>query len=182
MDKKELEKIIEYGKTNDLMECSFKEVFDLYSKNALCIKIINKSNNPLPEYKTPQSAGMDLRAAFIEENNGRTYIYPKERTLIHTGLYIQLPVGYEAQVRPRSGLALDYGVTVLNSPGTIDADYRGEICVILYNSGDKTFIVDNGDRIAQLVIAKHETAHWLLTNSLDETERADGGLGHSGVK
>lgn len=182
MDKKELEKIIEYGKINDLMECSFKEVFDLYSKNALCIKIVNKSSNPLPEYKTSQSAGMDLRAAFIEENNGKFFLQPKQRTLIHTGLYIQLPVGYEAQVRPRSGLALKYGVTVLNSPGTIDADYRGEICVILYNSGDETFVVDNGDRIAQLVISKYETAHWLLTNSLDETERADGGFGHSGVK
>lgn len=181
MDKKELEKIIEYGKTNDLMKYSFKEVFDLYSKNALCIKIINKSNNPLPDYKTPKSAGMDLRAAFIE-GDGRTRLQPKERTLIHTGLYIQLPVGYEAQVRPRSGLALKYGVTVLNSPGTIDADYRGEICVILYNAGDEPFVVYNGDRIAQLVIAKYETAHWLLTDSLDETERADGGFGHSGVK
>lgn len=181
MDKKELEKIIEYGKTNDLMKYSFKEVFDLYSKKRLCIKIVNKSSNPLPEYKTSQSAGMDLRA-FIEENNGRTYILPKQRTLIHTGLYIQLPVGYEAQVRPRSGLALKYGVTVLNSPGTIDADYRGEICVILYNSGDETFVVENGDRIAQMVIAKHEKAHWILADNLDETERADGGLGHTGVK
>ena len=180
MDKKELEKIIEYGKINDLMGYSFKEVFDLYSKNALCIKIINKSNNPLPEYKTPQSAGMDLRAAFIE-GDGK-FLKPKQRTLIRTGLYIQLPVGYEAQVRPRSGLALKYGVTVLNSPGTIDADYRGEICVILYNSGDETFVVENGDRIAQMVIAKHEKAHWILADNLDETERADGGLGHTGVK
>ena len=182
MDKKELEKIIEYGKTNDLMKYSFKEVFDLYSKKRLCIKIVNKSSNPLPEYKTSQSAGMDLRAAFIEENNGKFFLQPKQRTLIHTGLYIQLPVGYEAQVRPRSGLALKYGVTVLNSPGTIDADYRGEICVILYNSGDETFVVENGDRIAQMVIAKHEKAHWILADNLDETERADGGLGHTGVK
>ena len=181
MDKKELEKIIEYGKINDLMDHSFKEVFDLYSSRALCVKIVNKSINPLPEYKTLQSAGMDLQAAFIE-GDGKLYLQPGKRTLIHTGLYIQLPVGYEAQVRPRSGLALKYGVTVLNSPGTIDADYRGEICVILYNAGDEPFVVYNGDRIAQLVIAKYETAHWLLTNSLDETERADGGFGHSGVK
>lgn len=179
MNKKELEKIIEYGKMNDIMDHSFK--VDVYSSRALCVKIVNKSINPLPEYKTLQSAGMDLRAAFIE-GDGKLYIKPKQRTLIHTGLYIQLPVGYEAQVRPRSGLALKYGVTVLNSPGTIDADYRGEICVILYNSGDEEFVVENGDRIAQMVISKHETVSWVLTDSLDDTERADGGFGHSGVK
>lgn len=179
MNKEELTKIVEFAKINNLMNHSFEEVFKLYSSCTLCVKIVNKSDNVLPEYKTSLSAGMDLRAAFID---GKEVLKPRQRILIHTGLYIQLPKGFEAQIRSRSGLALKYGVIVLNSPGTIDADYRGEICVILYNTGDEAFVIENGDRIAQMVISKHETVSWVLTDSLDETERADGGFGHSGVK
>ncbi len=145
------------------------------------IKIFNKSHHPLPEYATPQSAGMDLRAN-IEKN---VVLNPSERVLIPTGLYIQLPVGFEAQIRPRSGLAFKYGITVLNSPGTIDADYRGEIKVLLINHGAEPFTIKDGERIAQMVIAKHETVEWSLVQSQDEleaTERADGGIGHTGVK
>ncbi len=145
------------------------------------IKVFNKSHHPLPEYATPQSAGMDLRAN-IEKD---VVLNPSERVLIPTGLYIQLPVGFEAQIRPRSGLAFKYGITVLNSPGTIDADYRGEIKVLLINHGAEPFTIKNGERIAQMVIAKHEVAEWNIVQSQDEletTERADGGIGHTGVK
>lgn len=142
------------------------------------VKIINTSNNDLPAYSTLQSAGMDLRAYLTEP----VTLMPGERKLIGTGLYIALPEGYEAQIRPRSGLALKKGITVLNAPGTIDADYRGEIKVILYNASNEEFIVSSGERIAQMVIAKHEKANFIEVTSLDETERGDGGFGHSGIK
>ena len=140
------------------------------------IKIINKSHHPLPAYATEQSAGMDLRA-FIDEP---ITLRPLERRLIHTGLYMALPKGYEAQVRPRSGLALKHGITVLNTPGTIDADYRGEIGVVLVNLSNDEFTINDGDRIAQMVIAKHETATFIEVTELDSTERGAGGYGHTG--
>ncbi|MBW6483484.1 MAG: dUTP diphosphatase [Vicingaceae bacterium] len=142
------------------------------------IKIVNKSNHPLPHYGTEAAAGVDLRA------NIETPITlkPLERTLVKTGLFIELPVGYEAQVRPRSGLAYKNGITVLNSPGTIDADYRGEVGVILVNLSNEPFVIENGERIAQLVIAKHEQAEWELVEELAETERGAGGFGSTGKK
>ena len=142
------------------------------------VKIVNKGNQQLPAYATILSAGADLRAN-IERPVG---LKPLERKLIGTGLYIQLPEGFEAQVRPRSGLALKHGITVLNTPGTIDADYRGEIGVILVNLSNEEFTVNPGERIAQMVIAEHAQAIFMPTDSLDETERGDGGFGHSGVK
>lgn len=142
------------------------------------VKIINKSNNPLPEYSTPQSAGMDLRAFIEEPITLRTF----DRILIHTGLYIEIPEGYEAQVRPRSGLALKHGITVLNSPGTIDADFRGEICVILVNLSNIPFTIASGTRIAQLVFAKCEQAELVEVEELNSTERGEGGFGHTGNK
>lgn len=140
------------------------------------IKIVNVSGNSLPEYSTEHSAGMDLRA-FLNEP---VTIMPMKRALIKTGLYIQIPEGYEAQVRPRSGLALKNGITVLNSPGTIDSDYRGEIGVILSNLSDEPFVVNNGDRIAQMIIAKYEKAVWTAVEELDSTIRGQGGFGHTG--
>jgi len=142
------------------------------------IKIINKSQHPLPNYETIASAGMDLRANLSESIT----LNPLERAIIKTGLFIELPIGYEAQVRPRSGLAAKKGVTVLNSPGTIDADYRGEIGVILVNLSNEVFVVENGERIAQLIIAKHERAEWQEVESLTETSRGEGGFGSTGVK
>lgn len=142
----------------------------------MTINIINKSHHPLPAYATEQSAGMDLRA-FIEEP---IVLHPMERKLIHTGLYMALPKGYEAQVRPRSGLALKHGITVLNSPGTIDADYRGELGVVLINLSQEEFVINDGERIAQMVIAKHETAEFIEVQELDDTERGAGGYGHTG--
>lgn len=142
------------------------------------IQIINKSKHQLPEYATPASAGLDLRANIDKPIT----LVPMERVLIKTGLFIALPVGYEAQVRPRSGLALKHGITVLNAPGTVDADYRGEIGVILINLSNESFIINDGDRIAQLVIAKHEQAEFIEMKELDETERGDGAYGHSGNK
>ena len=144
----------------------------------MVIQIINKSNNELPEYATSQSAGMDLRAN-IEKP---IILSPLERRLIHTGLHIALPVGYEAQVRPRSGLALKHGITVLNTPGTIDADYRGDIGIILINLSNEAFEIKPGERIAQLVICSHEKSEWELVDTLDSTDRNDGGFGHSGTK
>ncbi|HIE16102.1 MAG TPA: dUTP diphosphatase [Bacteroidales bacterium] len=141
------------------------------------IKIVNKSNNPVPNYGTKSAAGVDLRA-FIEQD---ILIKPMQRILIKTGLFIEIPVGYEAQVRPRSGLAIKKGITVLNSPGTIDADYRGEIMVILINLSNEDFLVKSGDRIAQMVISSHEQAEWKLVESLDDTERGAGGFGSTGV-
>jgi dUTP pyrophosphatase len=142
------------------------------------IKIINKSNHELPNYETIASAGMDLRANISEPITLKSL----ERTIIKTGLFIELPIGYEAQVRPRSGLAAKKGITVLNSPGTVDADYRGEIGVILVNLSNEDFVIENGERIAQLIIAKHERAEWLEVQELSETSRGEGGFGSTGVK
>lgn len=142
------------------------------------VKIINKSNNPDPSYETSQSAGMDLRA-FIPE--GYLALTPGERALIGTGLYMQLPEGYEAQIRSRSGLALKRGVRVFHGVGTIDADYRGEIGVVLENAGNEPFVVMNGDRIAQMVIAKHERAKLSIVEKLDDSRRGEGGFGHTGI-
>lgn len=142
------------------------------------VQIINRGHHPLPQYATEQSAGLDLRANL----DSTVELKPLERKLIPTGLYMALPKGYEAQVRPRSGLAIKKGITVLNSPGTIDADYRGEICVILINLSDQPFLINDGERIAQMVIARHEQAEWEQVDVLDETERGAGGFGHSGVK
>lgn len=142
------------------------------------VNVINKGHHPLPAYATPQSAGMDLRANIDEP----VMLRPMERRLIPTGLYIALPEGYEAQVRPRSGLALKHGITVLNSPGTIDADYRGEIMVLLVNLSADDFVVNDGERIAQMIIARHETAAFVEVEELDRTERGAGGYGHTGVE
>ena len=142
------------------------------------IQIINQSKHSLPQYATPLSAGLDLRANL----DSPIVLKPLERVLVPTGLFIALPAGYEAQVRPRSGLALKKGVTVLNSPGTIDADYRGEIRVILVNLSSEAFVIEDGERIAQMVIARHEQAEWDEVEALDATERGDGGFGHTGVK
>lgn len=142
------------------------------------IKIINKSNHDLPHYETIASAGMDLRANIPESR----ILKPLERSIVGTGLCIELPIGIEAQVRPRSGLAAKKGITVLNAPGTIDADYRGEIGVILVNLSNEDFIINNGERIAQLVIAKHERAEWVKVEELSETDRGEGGFGSTGTK
>lgn len=144
----------------------------------ITVKVVNKSGNQLPAYSTPDSAGMDLRASLSEP----VELAPMQRALIPTGIYIALPKGYECQIRPRSGLALKHGVTVLNSPGTIDADYRGEICVILVNLSDKPFVVNNGERICQMVVTRYNRVEWEHVDSLDETERGAGGFGHTGVK
>jgi len=144
----------------------------------LAVKIINKSSHALPNYETIASAGMDLRAELAESIT----LQPLGRAIVKTGIFIELPIGYEAQVRPRSGLAAKKGVTVLNSPGTIDADYRGEIGVILVNLSDEAFTVENGERIAQLVIAKHERAEWVAAEALTDTERGAGGFGSTGTK
>ena len=145
----------------------------------MIVKIKNTSHHPLPKYETSQSAGMDLRA-FLPENP--ITLKPFECCLVKTGLFMELPAGYEAQVRPRSGLALKKGITVLNSPGTIDADYRGEICVILINLSQEDFVINDGERIAQLVIAQVEQGDLEVVAELDETERGAGGYGHTGVK
>jgi dUTP pyrophosphatase len=144
----------------------------------MTIKIINTSAHALPNYETIASAGMDLRANLTESIT----LKPLERAIVKTGLFIELPIGYEAQVRPRSGLAAKKGVTVLNSPGTVDADYRGEIGVILVNLSNEAFVVENGERIAQLIIAKHERAVWEEVQELTETSRGEGGFGSTGVK
>jgi len=142
------------------------------------IKIVNHSKHPLPQYATSLSAGVDLRANLAEP----VTMLPLERKLIPTGLFIELPEGYEAQIRPRSGLAIKKGITVLNSPGTIDADYRGEICVILINLSSEPFVIEDGERICQMVIAAHEQAEWIETEELSETDRGAGGFGHTGKK
>ena len=141
------------------------------------IKIVNKSNHDLPQYATALSAGLDLRANV----NSYTVLSPGERKLIPTGLFIALPEGYEAQIRPRSGLAIKHGISLVNSPGTIDADYRGEIKVIMINHGQENFIINDGDRICQMVIHKVEQAQWEEVESLEETDRGEGGFGHSGI-
>lgn len=142
------------------------------------IKIINKSSHDLPNYETIASAGMDLRANIQEPITLKSL----ERTIVKTGLFIELPIGYEAQVRPRSGLAAKKGITVLNSPGTVDADYRGEIGVILVNLSQEDFVIENGERIAQLIIAKHERAEWIEVQELTETSRGESGFGSTGIK
>ena len=144
----------------------------------LNVQIINKSKHPLPAYATERSAGMDIRANLNEPIS----LAPMQRCLVPTGLYIALPEGFEAQVRPRSGLAIKKGITVLNSPGTIDADYRGEVCIILVNLSAETFVIEDGERIAQMVISRHEQALWREVEVLDETERGAGGFGHTGKK
>ncbi|GET27224.1 dUTP diphosphatase [Prolixibacter sp. NT017] len=140
------------------------------------VKIVNHSGHPLPHYGTEHSAGMDLRANLKQD----IVLKPLERTLVPTGLFIELPVGYEAQVRPRSGLAVKKGITVLNSPGTIDADYRGEIQVILINLSSEEFVISDGERIAQMVVAQHEKVEWVKVTELVETVRGEGGFGHTG--
>lgn len=142
------------------------------------IKIINKSNHPLPAYETNHSAGMDLRASIDQP----VILKPLERVTIPTGLFIELPEGYEAQIRPRSGLAAKKGITVLNSPGTVDADYRGEIKVILINLSNENFTIEHGERIAQMIVASHERVEWTLAEELVETERGAGGFGSTGAK
>lgn len=142
------------------------------------VKVINKGHQPLPAYATEMSAGMDLRANLEEP----VTLQPMERKLIPTGLYIALPAGHEAQIRPRSGLALKHGVTVLNTPGTVDADYRGEVKVLLVNLSDVPFVVNDGERIAQMIVAKYEQVEFVEVEQLDETERGAGGYGHTGVK
>ena len=142
------------------------------------IKVVNKGHQPLPAYATPQSAGMDLRANL----DGPVTLRPMERRIIPTGLHIALPAGCEAQVRPRSGLALKHGITVLNAPGTIDADYRGELGVLLINLSAEDFVINDGERIAQMVVARHETVAFSVVDELDETERGEGGYGHTGLK
>lgn len=142
------------------------------------IKVINEGHQPLPAYATPQSAGLDLRANI----DSSIVLQPLERCLVPTGLRIALPEGFEAQIRPRSGLALKHGITVLNSPGTIDADYRGEVMVLLINFSNEPFTVNDGERIAQMVVARHEQVEMEVVKTLDETERGTGGYGHTGVK
>jgi len=144
----------------------------------MTVKIVNKSTNSIPEYSTGHSAGMDVRA-FLSEP---VVLKPLERRLIPTGLYIELPIGFEAQIRPRSGLALKKGITVLNTPGTIDADYRGEIGIILINLSNEAVVIENGERICQMIIAKHEKIEWLQVNILNESDRGEGGFGHTGIK
>lgn len=143
------------------------------------VKIINKSHHALPKYETSQSAGLDLKA-FLPD--GPITLEPLQRGMVKTGLFIELPVGFEAQIRPRSGLALKKGITVLNSPGTIDADYRGEICIILINLSQEAFVINDGERIAQMVVARHEQAELVEVEELSDTDRGAGGFGHTGVK
>lgn len=140
------------------------------------IKIINRSKHGLPRYSTLHSAGMDIRA----DIDNSIIIEPGCRVLVNTGLYLEIPEGYEAQIRPRSGLAIKHGITVLNSPGTIDADYRGEVCIILINLSDQNFTIADGDRICQMIIARHERAQWIVVDELDVSDRGDGGFGHTG--
>lgn len=150
------------------------EINDRYVK----VKVVNKSHNDLPAYSTKDSAGMDLRASLDEPLE----LKPMQRALIPTGIYIELPEGYECQIRPRSGLALKHGVTVLNTPGTIDADYRGEIGVILINLSDTPFVVNDGERICQMVVTRYDKVDWVRVESLDDSVRGAGGFGHTGVK
>ncbi len=165
----------EYESQKSLRFCNLRGLHQII---IMTIKIINKSNHDLPNYETIASAGMDLRANLSESR----ILKPLERSIVGTGLFIELPIGFEAQVRPRSGLAAKQGITILNAPGTIDADYRGEIGVILVNLSNEEFEIVNGERIAQLVIAKHERAEWLSVENLTETIRGEGGFGSTGNK
>jgi len=142
------------------------------------IRIVNKSKHSLPEYSTESSAGMDLRANIDK----KILLKPLQRALVPTGLFVEIPVGFEAQIRPRSGLAIKKGITILNSPGTIDADYRGEVCVILVNLSEEIFVVKDGERICQMIISKHEKAEWTETKKIKITKRGSGGFGHTGKK
>jgi len=142
------------------------------------IRVVNKSKHLPPAYSTPLSAGMDIRADIDQD----IVLKPMQRTIVKTGLFLEIPGGYEAQIRPRSGLAINKGITVLNSPGTIDADYRGEVCIILINLSGEDFVIKDGERICQMVIAKHEKAEWDVVDVLQDTERGDGGFGHTGKK
>ena len=142
------------------------------------VRVVNRSKHELPQYATEHAAGLDLRANL----DSPIELKPLERTLVPTGLFIELPIGFEAQIRPRSGLAFKNGITVLNSPGTIDADYRGEVKVLLVNLSNTSFVINDGERVAQMVIAKHEQIHWEQTTSLEETQRGAGGFGHTGTK
>lgn len=142
------------------------------------VKIVNRGPHPLPAYSTPLSAGMDLRAWLDEP----VTLMPLQRVMLHTGIYIALPQGYECQIRPRSGLALKRGLTVLNTPGTVDADYRGEVCVIIANLSNEPQTIEDGERICQMVVARHETVQWLPVDALDDTQRGTGGFGHTGTK
>lgn len=159
----------------DLFQLLNKE-FTIKKRYTMRVKIINKSNNPLPDYATAYSAGMDLRANLTESIT----LKPLERALIPTGLFIELPAGYEAQIRPRSGLAVKHGISVLNSPGTIDADYRGEIRVVLVNLSNDAFEINHGERICQMIVAAHATVEWELVQELEESDRGAGGFGHTG--
>lgn len=160
-----------------LSEFFLLAVFNLRNRTYMKIQIINRSKHCLPSYATALSAGMDLRANIDEP----IILKPLQRVLVPTGLYMAIPAGFEAQVRPRSGLAIKKGVTVLNSPGTIDADYRGEVCVILVNLSEDTFVIEDGERIAQMIIARHEQVEWVEVDELTQTERGVGGFGHTGV-
>ncbi len=157
--------------------CSSIKFIKRANQKKMQVKIINKSKHPNPSYETPFSAGMDLRANIDEPIT----LKPLERTLVKTGLFIELPQGYEAQIRPRSGLAYKKGISIVNAPGTIDADYRGEIGVLLVNLSNEDFVINDGERICQMVIAKHETVSWESVEVLDDTERGAGGFGHTGV-
>lgn len=145
----------------------------------ISVRIVNKSHHPLPAYSTKDSAGMDVRAYLPE---GSITLHPMQRCLIPTGLHIELPSGYECQIRPRSGLALKHGITIVNSPGTIDADYRGEIGVILMNTGAEDFVVNDGERICQMVVKEYTRVEWIASETLETSERGEGGFGHTGVK
>ena len=158
--------------------CTFAHYLIRNVSKMIKIQVVNRGHQQLPAYATPQSAGMDLRANL----DAPITLHPMERRLIPTGLHIALPEGYEAQVRPRSGLALKHGLTVLNTPGTIDADYRGEIGVVLINLSQEDFVINDGERIAQMVIARHEQGDLVVVEELDQTERGEGGYGHTGVK
>ena len=147
--------------------------------DAINVKIMNKGPHPFPSYSTEHSAGMDL-TAWIKGDNKEVVLFPLERAMIHTGIYIALPEGYECQIRPRSGMALKMGLSVLNTPGTIDADYRGEICVIVVNLSNEVQKIEDGERICQMVVSKHETVSWVPSETLDETDRGEGGFGHTG--
>ena len=149
-----------------------------YDMDTVNVKIVNKGPHELPAYGTPQSAGMDLRAWLDEPLT----LQPLERALVHTGIYVELPPGYECQIRPRSGLALKRGLTVLNTPGTIDADYRGEIGIILVNLGNEPQVIQDGERICQMVVARHEVVQWTPVSELDHSERGSGGFGHTGTR
>ena len=163
----------------EMSKCARKTLFlHLKRMNMMKVQIIIRGHQPLPAYATPQSAGMGLRANIGES----IVLHPMGRRLVPTGLFMALPAGFEAQIRPRSGLALKHGITVLNTPGTIDADYRGEIMVLLINFSQSDFVINDGERIAQMVIAKHENAEFIEVETLDETERGAGGYGHTGVK